>query len=154
MSTLYVMIGIPGSGKSTFAKKLKAEIVSRDEIRFSFLKNENEPYFKYEDKVFKKFIQTIQKCLDKGNDCIADATHLNVKSRYKLLYNLNLENVDIIPIIMNTNLKTCLKRNEKREGLKKVPKETIINMSNNLEFPNEYETNLFNYKEIITVKED
>ena len=43
----YIMCGIPGSGKSTFAKKIteiyekhniSIETVSRDEIRFSLIK--------------------------------------------------------------------------------------------------------------------
>jgi predicted kinase len=39
MSTLYMMVGIPGSGKSTFAKTLKGKYVSRDEVRFKLLQD-------------------------------------------------------------------------------------------------------------------
>ena len=60
MKRVYVMCGIPGSGKSTLAKQLAAEvkcsvnIVSRDQIRFSMI-SENEPYFSKEKEVFKEF---------------------------------------------------------------------------------------------------
>ena len=55
---LYVMIGVPGSGKSTFIKNNKKEkdiYVSRDQIRFKYLK-EGEPYFTHEKQVFKEFL--------------------------------------------------------------------------------------------------
>ena len=49
--TLYLMSGIPASGKSTYAHKLAektgAVYISRDEIRFSLLKDE-EDYFTHE----------------------------------------------------------------------------------------------------------
>ena len=57
---LYVMIGCPGSGKSTYAKKHfpHALYVSRDEIRFNLIA-ENEEYFSKEDEVFTEFINAI-----------------------------------------------------------------------------------------------
>lgn len=54
---LYVMIGIPGSGKSTWAKANKKEkdiYVSRDEVRFSLLQDGDE-YFSKEKEVLKEF---------------------------------------------------------------------------------------------------
>ena len=52
MRNLFVMVGVPGSGKSTFLKenfegKGNVKIVSRDAIRFSFVKPD-EPYFSKE----------------------------------------------------------------------------------------------------------
>lgn len=47
MNNLYILIGAPGCGKSTWAKEKKAlgwNIVSRDEIRYAYLKN-NEEFF-------------------------------------------------------------------------------------------------------------
>ena len=53
MKKLYLMIGIPGSGKSTWARNRKdGIIVSRDAIRCSFLKD-GENYFSKEDLVIK-----------------------------------------------------------------------------------------------------
>lgn len=46
MATLYVICGIPGSGKSTWIKNHTSSeiLVSRDAIRFDMVK-EDEPYF-------------------------------------------------------------------------------------------------------------
>ena len=53
---LYLMCGIPGSGKSHWAKGVKdAVIVSRDAIRFNLLKD-GEDYFAHEDEVVETFI--------------------------------------------------------------------------------------------------
>ena len=52
--TLYILSGCPASGKSTFGKKMSKitgiPIVSRDEIRFSLLKDD-EDYFSHEEDV-------------------------------------------------------------------------------------------------------
>ena len=59
--TLYVMVGIPGSGKSTFINthcQSDWKIVSRDQVRFSIVR-EDEEYFSKEKKVFKTFIEEI-----------------------------------------------------------------------------------------------
>ena len=70
MSTLYVLIGLPGSGKSTFIAELYPKLacaayVSRDNIRFSLVK-ENEPYFSKEQEVKKLFIESINELLEDG----------------------------------------------------------------------------------------
>ena len=58
MATLYMMIGAPGSGKSTWAKEHLPEngvtLVSRDNIRFKLLRNDPN-YFSKEKEVFKHF---------------------------------------------------------------------------------------------------
>ena len=125
MSTLYIMVGLPGSGKSyiadILAKETNGTVVSRDEIRFKYLKDDEE-YFRYEKKVFKEYVDTIQKYLDEGGTVIADATHIDVFSRRKLLENISFASVDyVIPIVVNTPFEICKKRNAQRTGRKKVP---------------------------------
>lgn len=129
---LYIMCGCPGSGKSTYAKNTfpEAWYISRDEIRFTFI-NENDEYFSKEDKVFKEFIKEINFALSIGKEIVADATHLNPKSRMKLLSNLNIdkEKTEVHAVVMQTPLKTCIKHNENRRGTKSyVPKSVIKRM--------------------------
>lgn len=128
--TLYVMVGIPASGKSYKAKTLKAEgveYVSRDEVRFSIIK-EGEEYFSKEKQVFREFIRRIQSSLDGGKSVIADATHINEISRYKLLRNLKLEGTKVIAVVCDTDFETCLDRNGERKGRAKVPLRAMYSM--------------------------
>ena len=61
MPKLMVMVGIPGSGKSTFAKHYSEDAnnmpivwISRDEVRYSLI-SEKDEYFAKEKDVFKVF---------------------------------------------------------------------------------------------------
>lgn len=139
----YMMIGIPGSGKTTYAKNLinhtdkKCNIIhiSRDEIRFSLLE-EKDSYFSREKQVYKIFINKIRENLKAGNDVIIDATHITWGSRHKIFRNLtNIKNLEIIGIWMRTPFLECCERNNKRKGLSKVPEHTLKDMIEHFEEP-------------------
>ena len=151
---LYLMAGIPASGKSTCALQIAqdtgAVYVSRDEIRFAVLKD-GEEYFSHEDEVYDEFVAAIQAALDGGNSCIADATHLSMFPRYKLLDRLNLTDVKVILVMMGTSLEECLRRNALRTGRARVPDSVIRNMWVSYKAPIGMETE--KYYKIITVKD-
>ncbi len=163
MANLYLMCGVPGSGKSTFLKKYvtiednKCIIISRDEIRFSLLK-EGEEYFSHEDKVVKIFWEKINNALAAGYDVFVDQTSINPRSRKWLLEHTN--NYDeVIVIWIDTTLEDCIKNNENRKGTNRyVPIDTIINMKEKFVKPSFNEgfskiyhyntqTNILSYKE-------
>ena len=135
---LYILCGLPASGKSTFAwnfiKNNDIRYVSRDEIRFSMIK-ENEEYFSHEKEVFKKFAGTIAQTLIDGFDVIADATHLNRISRDKLIRAIDQYTIEytITYIVLETSLETCMKRNTLREGRARVPDSVMKSMAENWE---------------------
>ena len=55
MSTLYVMCGVPGCGKSTWCKNNVPEdavYVSRDEVRFSMLKPTDAYFSKEQERLY------------------------------------------------------------------------------------------------------
>lgn len=142
--TLWLMCGVPASGKSWFAKnKLMKDsnwdYISRDEVRFSMVKNDEE-YFSHETAVFKTFVEKIAVALAWGSDnIIADATHLNWGSRRKLLNVLKsyypMEMLDVIPVVIDAKLEDILERNKLRDGRARVPEETIHRMYKNMSDP-------------------
>jgi len=132
MADLYVMCGVPGAGKSTFLKnkihtELNAVIVSRDEIRFSIVKPE-EDYFSHEDEVLDIFWNKINENLAAGKDVFVDQTSLTPKARKMLLRHVT--GYDYVNCVwIDTDLKTCLERNEMREGTRSyVPRGVIRRM--------------------------
>lgn len=136
---LKVMCGIPGSGKSTWAREnisTAAKIVSRDEIRFSLV-SDTEQYFSHEGEVWIEFIDQIKTGLELYDEVIADATHLNEVSRSKLLRALgtSLKDVEVQAVFLATSLSTALKRNNTREGRAFVPQDQIKRMFNRTTIP-------------------
>ena len=112
MTVLYLMCGVPGCGKSTWINKNKIDsdvVVSRDVVRFSLVK-ENEDYFSKENLVFNTFIDQINEAIDnKVNTIYVDATHINETSRNKVLDRLHLsDEVKVIPVFIKEKLETCL----------------------------------------------
>ena len=133
---LWIMSGIPGSGKSTWVRNKVAKSndtavwVSRDLIRFNLLE-ENDDYFAKENLVYDCFIENIKIWLqdDEVIDVFADATHLSVKGRAELISKIApFENLEINCIYFDIPLEVALERNEQREGLAKVPRGVIRRM--------------------------
>ena len=145
MPILYILCGPSGCGKSTWAHNFLMENdplfqdfrpVSRDEIRFSMLK-EGEDYFAHEKEVFKTFADTIRHTLIDGFDVIADATHLNEFSRRKLTQAIDMyfRDYEIIYVVFNVDADTCVERNKNREGRANVPENVIRNMCRDFREP-------------------
>lgn len=148
MSELYLMIGCPGAGKSTFLKNHVGNgvVISRDNIRFSFPIDQDN-YFAYEDKVLIMFYDEINKNLKEGRNVFVDQTSLTPKARKELLK--HLWNYDVVNAIwIDEPLETCLERNEQRQGTKAyVPKHVICKMYHRLVPPslNEGFKRIFRY---------
>lgn len=136
---LYLMMGVPGSGKSTYAKNILKYgdiYVSRDEIRYSLLTDEDD-YFAKENEVIKTFIESIDKSLGMEEYCgdvFADATHLSPKGRAQVLN--QLKNKDRVSVIyLDIPLNVILERNAKRTGRALVPEDVVRRMYNSIQLP-------------------
>ena len=151
MCKLYLMCGIPGSGKSTWLKNHACDgvVVSRDVIRFSMVK-EDEEYFSKENEVFAEFVRQINENLSVGKDVFADATHLNPASRNKLLNQVSGYD-EVHAIVMLKTCDTALKQNENRIGTRAyVPRSVIRRMANQLQMPRLEE----GFKSVIVITEE
>lgn len=151
MYTLYVMVGIPGSGKSTYAKTLRDSMryttvyISRDMVRMGILRD-NDPYFSREDEVYETFCDSIAEWLEK-TDVIADATHMSHGARAKLINALayrgmTTDKYNLVFVFMNVPVEECIRRDEARVGRAHVTAPVIRRMARSLtcptmdEFPN------------------
>ena len=157
---LVLCVGAPGSGKSTWIRNHLGEgdaYVSRDEVRFSIVQDDEE-YFSHETAVFNEFVKQIEAKLNQGYRVFADATHISWASRRKLIQKLHdKENLNVDVYVLRTSLDTCLERNEKREGRAYVPKSVIRRMNTQMTDPanDPYNYNMIKYifedgKEVIS----
>lgn len=157
MPTLYIYCGIPGSGKSYYAKKAQPKVhyISRDEIRFNMVE-EDEEYFSKEKAVFKLFSASIAKVLEKGQDVIADATHISKASRAKLIKAIDryFSEYKIACIVFDTPFEVCCERNAGREGRARVPDEVMQRFRAGWELPEMEEDSRIEEIDTISYVED
>ncbi len=136
MNKLFMLVGLPASGKTTCGKRLAesedALIVSSDEVRKELLGNENDQT--NNEDVFKEVENRIIKGLKERN-VIYDATNISFKRRMNFLQ--RIKNVEKIAIIIATPYDECIERNNKRE--RKVPEDVIKRMYYNFYIPQYYE---------------
>lgn len=148
MSKLYMMIGLPASGKSTIAEKISksegAIIVSSDEIRKELLGDINDQ--SKNNLIFETVEERIKFCLANNQDVIFDATNINYKKRRAFLQRMrSLYSFEAIAILIATPYEECLIRNVQRE--RKVPEEVIKKMYYSFYVPQYYEG--FDYIRIV-----
>ena len=146
-SKLYLMCGVPASGKSYFVEKHMDEekdvYISRDQVRFEMVP-ETDEYFSRENEVYEEWIKRIAWALNAGFNVWADATHLNKKSRAKTFHALakkgiNFSTIEVIALVMDTPFLVCMERNSKRSGRYKVPASAMRRMVNSFHKPDEEE---------------
>src|SRR5215469_5348215 len=83
---LVVMVGVPGSGKTTLAKKLVEKgfhYLNADSIRMELYGNEAEQGDK--EEVFNIFFQRLEIALESGVDIVIDNTNINMRQRKPIL---------------------------------------------------------------------
>ncbi len=113
MPTVYVLIGLSGAGKTTYAENILADAVciGTDMIRKEYYGKEMTPrgYI----KVRKELVRRVAEAAVSGRDVAVDCTNLTKKRRKKLLTVLP-EGYTAIAVWINTRLKAALENNAAR----------------------------------------
>ncbi len=120
MNNLYIMIGFPGSGKSTYAKSLQATlkdavIHSSDRIRKELYGDENEQGIPAD--VFKILNRRVVVDLQCGRDVIYDATNLGKERRAHILgiVSKHCPTARKIALFLDMSIADCKRANEARQ---------------------------------------
>ena len=134
MSKLYVMVGIPGSGKSYKARELQQQnpnsiILSSDDIRKEILGDKEDQ--SNNELIFKTIRERTRQALNKDIDVIFDATNISAKRRISFIKQFPRH--EAICVFMYTNIDDCFKYNSKRK--RKVPRLVILDMYKKIDVP-------------------
>ncbi|MBQ9974869.1 MAG: ATP-binding protein [Clostridia bacterium] len=119
--TLVIMIGIQGSGKSTFYRLHLAEAFVR--VNLDTLKTRNRERL------------LIEECIRDGKSYAIDNTNPTREDRHRYISAAKAEGYKIIGYFMESKLKKCIERNDKREECERVPASAIASTSNKLQMP-------------------
>lgn len=134
---LIIMIGISSSGKSTIAKQIAEKancvIISSDGIRAEICEGGVSDQSKNEE-VFQIFHRRIRDNLLKGNNVIADATNITLKSR-RAIFNA-VRGIDCYKIgyLVIKSIEDCIKDN-KNDDRVAVPDEVIYKQVKKFQVP-------------------
>lgn len=133
--TLYVTIGIPQSGKTTWAKKnqnrLNAVHISSDEIRKELYGDES--IQGDGRKVFALVHKRIREALARGKNVIFDATSV---ARRKDIF-VDYEGYPIVAVYFDIPLKVCLRRNEECRKRQEEGKTNVLERTRTRVVPDE-----------------
>lgn len=109
MAKLIMLIGIPGSGKTThsveLSKKYNAKVISSDKVRQTYIGIDEKDVF---PTVYRLCIEELKN----GNNVIIDATHITPKVRKRTFDSLDQYGIhyDKVAIYFDTPVEECVRR--------------------------------------------
>lgn len=116
---LYLLIGVQGAGKSTWAAanaaRLEAQVVASDAIR-NELDAAGHPAEGHSDEVFAVLAERVGAGLQAGRNLIADATHVRRGWRQATLAVAGAQHARRVAVWFDVPLEVCLARNAQRPG--------------------------------------
>lgn len=139
MATLNIIIGIPGSGKSNYAKKYlltnNSVYLSSDDIRVELYGFEDQTH---NDVVFETMKKRTLNALKEGKDVIYDATNLNKKRRGGIINEAHKLDAQVDAYLCCTPINIILERNITRAE-RQLPWDKLVQMIQSIEPPMYYE---------------
>ncbi|MCL2480256.1 MAG: ATP-binding protein [Spirochaetaceae bacterium] len=148
---MVLVCGLPGSGKSYFARKYFAKSgrkrVNRKEIMrtlyemITFNDKWSEDKFDSVDENLVKHLEKkiIEHLFQLGEPLLIDNMSISTESRGAYVAMANRNKKTISAIFVNTDLATCLKRNRERDAHEVVPESVISNLIAKIEYPDRKE---------------
>lgn len=132
-SNLILMVGLPGSTKSTYVKQLVQEgySVHASDIIRAELGDENDQ--SRNPEVFEILYRRVKNDLMAGKNVVIDATNLRRKNRTHLLRTLKGIRCHKKCVVMCVPFEECLTNNANRE--RKVPEDAMFKMLGNWQMP-------------------
>lgn len=135
MSKFIMMVGLPGSGKSTVADKYypNAVWVSSDAIREELWGDASDQ--RNPEVIFEEMERRTLEALNDYNDVVYDATNLHSRTRKKLVTSIKRQvpGVECICELVITTISECKRRQFNRA--RKVPDEVIDRMARSFQVP-------------------
>lgn len=147
IKTIYVLIGIPGAGKTYYREKNLSTLnyISCDELREKHFGLERS--FEIRQEVSKIIKENLVAMSLETQDFVVDSTYFNKKEERKFLFE-NFQNFNIIGVYLDTPLKKAISQNNLREEHRRILEKMIEKFYNELEPPSE-EENFFDILEIL-----
>lgn len=153
MPKLYMLIGVPASGKSTWVRNNvdpRAVVASSDDYLEAMAAREGKTYNEVFDKYIKAANQhvntTVDMAMNKGLDIVWDQTNLTKKSRAGKLSRFGDEWEKIAVVFPTPDDDEWKKRLDSRPG-KTIPSNILLGMKSSIEMPTKDE----GFDEIIVV---
>ncbi len=121
---VYMLIGLPGSGKSTWAAKKGLSIFSSDSLREELSGSARDQDTIPPQKIFEVLDERLEGCLQKGQDVIYDALNTEPQHRRPRLKKWNERyKAEIIGVLFTAPTEVAKARNKHRDRV--VPDEVI-----------------------------
>lgn len=133
MPTLEILIGLSGSGKSTYAESTGKAVVSRDALRKATFQTDGPDYYEHEDLRAREDAITVAEhaaiagALQVGLDVVHDATNLTTRFTQKIAAIGYANGATVTVKTFDVPLETALFRNRTRGlmGGRLVPEDVI-----------------------------
>ena len=120
MLAVYILLGLQGSGKTTWAKanakRLNAVVLSSDDIRNEMVEQGQAAEVENGDAVFAIFNRRLAGLVRAGHNAISDATHIRRAWRQNEIEIARSLGAKVVGVWLDVPLEVCLRRNVLRPG--------------------------------------